>query len=103
MKLSTPKIPDFVHDPCAVSEGSPAVFSVPFDVSDILGCFRSLGVTSLYPGCSIRASKVDQKVVYNTENSGFWIPALKIPDFVHDPCAVLECPPIVEMCSPYQI
>ena len=70
---------DFVHDPCAVLEGSPVVFSVPYDVSDILGCFRSLGVTSLYPGCAVRASKVDQKVVYNTENSGFWIP---VPDDV---------------------
>ena len=80
MQLSIPKNPDFVHDPCAVSEGSPAVFSVPYDVSDILGCFRSLGVTSLYPGCSIRASKVDQKVVYNTENSGFWITAVTAPE-----------------------
>ena len=63
------------HDPWAILEASSAVFLVSYDVSDIFGRFRSLWVTSLYPGCSLRASKVDQKVVYNTENSGFWISA----------------------------
>ena len=75
-QLSSLKIADFVHESWTILEASPVVFLMPYDVSDILGRFRCLGVTSLYLGCSLRASKVDQKVVYNTENSGFWIPTL---------------------------